>query len=110
MLCQFKDGRWAFLQTDGSDSLIYTDENSTLMQYTGYTDSEGREIYEGDILGVPADVQYVAWAKAYSGWQWCLLGADGHIDFYGGLGGDDEALIVHTTVLGNIYENPELLK
>lgn len=86
-----------------------------ILQYTNHTDADGREVYEGDILGSiyhwSNKKKSVAWAEAYSGWQWCLLDEDGDVDdFYGGLGGNDEMVIESLRVIGNIYENPELLQ
>jgi len=84
-----------------------------LMQYTGLKDKKNRDIFEGDILATSnngkdgADIWKkedcalceVRWKKEYSGFL--------------GLGDDDEESIYHINymeVIGNIHENPELLK
>jgi uncharacterized phage protein (TIGR01671 family) len=85
---------------------------STLMRFIGLRDKAGREIYEDDIVegqwGQPARV---AWANAYSGPQWCTVDKEGiSEDYYGGIayiGGTEDT--ASTRVLGNIYENPELI-
>ena len=81
-----------------------------IMQYTGLRDKNGKEIYEGDIVrneyeknvavikfgegyqGEPADGMYPYW-----GWY-----TDGWYERYA-FDGDD------IVVIGNIYENPELI-
>lgn len=64
------------------------------MQYTGLKDRNGKEIYEGDLCNDGSQVQFV-------GGRWIL--------FYNG--GDYEDLIgEQDEVIGNIYENPELIK
>lgn len=79
----------------------------TLMQYTGLKDKNGKEIYEGDIVSLFYETQIseVRFNSKYGCWEvkvqlsihsqgWDLLG--NHL-------GESE-------VIGNIYENPELLE
>lgn len=71
----------------------------TIMQFTGLTDKNGKEIYEGDIL---AHLLYDYGEEVrYEGGAF-VIGKRSTADFLGGvaLGG---------VVIGNIYENPELL-
>lgn len=78
-------------------------ENIELMQYTGFKDKNGREIYEGDIIRIYNDE---------------INEEDSWIDevsyHMGGFFSGDEDLLgnVHfrAKVIGNIYENPELLE
>ena len=67
-----------------------------IVQYTGLKDKNGKEIYDGYLIKCPEGVAEVRWFKYY----WSVnIGTDI------GLGeiGDCE-------IIGNIYENPELLK
>ncbi|QOP49049.1 YopX family protein [Lacticaseibacillus paracasei] len=78
----------------------------TLMQYTGLKDKNGREIYEGDVLdiglrnqdGKPviAPVSYEKYAAGY------VLDNGGN--------GIWQRLTEDCEVIGNIFENPELLE
>ncbi len=71
-----------------------------IMQYTGLKDKDSKDIYEGDIL------RHNLWGISQIIW--------GHGMFRGISSNHDVTLADHqlqrSRVIGNIYENPELLK
>lgn len=74
-----------------------------LMQYTGIKDKNGVEIYEGDILwlGDAASIVQIVWVEFKLRLKWVNpMGASDNIYAWK----DD------LEVIGNIYENPELLE
>ena len=78
-------------------------ENYEVMQYTGLKDKNGKEIYEGDIINIQYDVT-VQIEKAVIEYR----GAS----FYAVTNADTWELdnYEEIAVIGNIYENPELLE
>lgn len=78
-----------------------------LMQYTGLNDKNGKEIYEGDIIGMVSPVvEGSCWEVVWHNFSWQLLlhGREDIKNYYVKVSEhlkDDE-------VIGNIYENPEL--
>lgn len=87
---------------------LYVDEN-TVGQYTGLTDKNGKRIFEGDILRLayhPKEDVIIEWhdgrfnfrkrnhPKDYGYERLCCV----------------QIAVSHLRVIGNIYDNPELLE
>ena len=90
----------------GFSTTIQDGAGCTLMQFTGLKDKNGQEIYEGDIIQTVAD-DGTKLSKFQIDWRdgaFRKLRDDGNIYFAESCG------VKHTEVIGNIYENPELLE
>ena len=95
-----------------SGNKIYSFEYGELMQFTGLTDKNGKEIYEGDIVGNDGKCFYrvVFENAAFVCYHTDLTNWDGRPLRWGLLSRFFEMEdIFHIEVIGNIYENPELL-
>ena len=93
------------LERKGTLSDLVEDESWKVMQFTGLTDRNGVEIYEGDIVTADDILCVVEWQKAEwtAAWSSVVRGA-GRQWRHPQLG-----FRVHE-VIGNIYENSELLE
>lgn len=118
---------WEKMQTFEGDPHLkpyFEDSDNNVMQYTGLKDKNGKEIYEGDILYI----DYEGYDEGKREQFWCtIVWHDGGFCFKelweyeignpptvsskpepvneGG-----SANLTDYEVIGNIYENPELIK
>jgi uncharacterized phage protein (TIGR01671 family) len=91
------------------ESFMTTDisHNAILVQFTGLYDKNGKEIYEGDLLKFMVywkegnGIELVKWDKESCGY-WPFLNLTKSRSYF-------QTCFATAQVIGNIYENPELL-
>ena len=104
--------RYGRLSQDKPDTTVYYSEysqricwdnsnipvsNKTLSQYTGLKDKNGKEIWEGDVVAESMRTDVVTYNLS------------GFIPFAFADFGDEAYSAIDCEVIGNIYENPELI-
>mgnify|MGYP001014579970 CR=1 FL=1 len=96
----FEDGEFKYIGDDVRYKRL--PEDIILMQSTGLFDKNGKEIFEGDIVSIDTDEFGLLVVKYETGIYWLT---------------EDEQCVEHlsdyykyVSVIGNIYENPELLE
>lgn len=119
--CLMRD--WDWVRYNGcNEGIFYPDKQVSkciLMQYTGLKDGNLKEVYEGDI------VKYTKWNRATGGImeitgvvEWNVQGGGMWVKngkYYTILqelvlsGGEDGFFMDNTEVIGNIYQNADLL-
>lgn len=103
--CYPLDGRIAVLTSNGDPI-----EDCVIEQYTGLKDKNGKEIYEGDILGGIWESGFISWCEKCKQLQYhsadigCMA-CSGDVYWYE-LAEDDGKL----EVIGNVHENADLLE
>ena len=85
--------------------LNYDLSRVVLIQYTGLKDKNGKEIYEGDILECEAITEHREPTRYKM--AWCDIDGCWHLRPFSTLTNRNTNYLA---VIGNIYENPELLK
>lgn len=94
------------LEFSEDSSLVQEPQQSIYMQYTGLKDKNGKEIYGGDIVKSDAQEkpQEVKWVDMMAGFEPFVDQIPVAADSY------SEWTITEIEVIGNVYENKELLK
>ena len=75
----------------------------SVCQFTGLLDRNGKEIYEGDILTCPEDVDFLPETVIFK--EGCFMAKDDYTTIAMNAIDTD-----YRNITGNIYDNPELLK
>lgn len=99
--CLSEIGRYTTIMSKGVGEIV---DVKTVGQYTGLKDSKEREIYEGDILSFWREKGYVVYRDEKAQYV---------VNFRQGKYEKSLALICalkDPVVIGNTYENPELLE
>lgn len=78
-----------------------------VVQYTGLKDKNGKEIYDGDILDCEDRICKVVWHNQAGQWDSDFIKYKGVLKSNGI---DNVSFKYRAVVIGNIYENPELLQ
>jgi len=93
--------------TTGNWDIKFIFKHYVIMQYTSLKDKDGKDIYEGDILGLVhkkhglSNAKVVVWNEGDACFDWEDANGDSWPDGFTGFYDEYE-------VIGNIYENPEL--
>lgn len=84
---------------------IFPVDSNTLCQYTGLTDKNGNKIWENDVVEIPTENGYftIEWSNTEARWQ-----MDNEIDNF--IVDFDNYWSYEVEVIGNIFDNPELMK
>ena len=111
-----KDGKWVegLLTKDikGHIRIQYNPRNfsvvvnpETVGQFTGMTDKNGTKIFEGDIVKEKHKVHERIYSIFWRNDCFSMSAQTKHISYY-----LDEIVSSHCEVIGNVFENKELLK
>jgi len=102
----YADGSGGFGVVFDLDKWLDT-EMYEVMQFTNQKDRTGKDVYEGDILDSQTTKYKVFWNKHHLQWYVTRIGTNSyHYQEHPLVGASKFSMVV----IGNIHENPELLK
>lgn len=93
-------------ERENASFTAYTVNSKTVGQYTGFKDKNGTKIFEGDICGFcNTDGELTNYEVLWFGRKWVVREANSNaVDDL------DLSFCERSVVIGNIYDNPELMK
>lgn len=103
-----KDDKW-YISNKAGMPFAYDVRPETLCQFTGLCDKNGKKIWENDILMAHLDESYPEYAT-YETVEWCTAGWVAHEAGCTDREYLDEFDLEHFEVVGNIFDNKELLQ
>ena len=103
-----KDDKW-YISNKAGMPFAYDVRPETLCQFTGLCDSYGNKIWENDILMAHLDESYPE-DVTYETVEWNVAGWVTHEANSIDIQYLDEFDLEHFEVVGNIFDNPELLQ
>jgi uncharacterized phage protein (TIGR01671 family) len=101
------DGKHYITQPLSASHRLIEVDPATVGQFTGLPDKNGKEIYEGDVLGAGDRIINVKWNGPCGCWDTYLISYNGPRSSNGISASEWE---FRAEVIGNIHDNPELSK
>lgn len=100
---------YMYSSEDRQEELAPTNVRKILLDYTGFKDCKGAEIYEGDIVVNKSGVTWeIEWGEDKGAWRY-VRGYRFELNHKKTGFGLTYLASLTLEVIGNIYENPELL-
>src|SRR5690606_15779636 len=93
---KWQDGNWMYSEDDLYWYFEKKHAHSELQQITGLKDKKGKEIFEGDVVELRDARKVIEWSSETASFKPVLWG------YTFAIASDSE-------VIGNVYQNPELL-
>lgn len=107
--CDTDDENWTcpIIWDEEREKWVHFDDYECIMQSTGFKDLNGIEIFEGDIVDYKGREAVVKWHGSYASFIYRFVdGLQERVSEWDPL----FLAYYHFEIIGNIYENPELLE
>ncbi|WP_339814573.1 YopX family protein [Paenibacillus sp. FSL R5-0928] len=93
-----------YMEMDGKGYHVLRMSDFELMEYTGLKDKNKREIYAGDIPRDPTGIGEIEWVQEHCAYMVFTKNPSKYHHL------ESDGKLLQTEIIGNIYENPELIE